>query len=39
MNRDITNKDNPADDTGMTDEEMLREELGDTSQQDDMSGD
>lgn len=39
MNRDSTNMDNPVDDTGMTDEEMLREELGEASQQDDMSGD
>jgi hypothetical protein len=37
MNR--ASKDEPADDTSMTDEEMLREDLGDTSQQDDMADD
>jgi hypothetical protein len=33
MNRDTTQQDN-NDDTNMTDEELLREELGDTAQED-----
>lgn len=34
-----THKDNPSDDTGMTDEEMLREDLGDTSQKEEAPED
>ncbi len=36
MNRDQPQQDNTGD-TGMTDEDMLREDLGDTSQEDSLT--